>query len=439
MNRLLLVLKGACMGLADIIPGVSGGTMALVLGIYVQFINALRSVNLRWLGGLVRWARSGFRSEERARVTEPLRAIHWGFLLPLAAGIGSAIVVGSRTIPPLIENHPRVMFAFFFGLILASVALPWLQMNRRGPREYLAVLVFAAAAFLLVGNHAQPVFSWTTAQAEEDLTLEAFTRAHPSAWNPQQLFCNPGGQDGNRDLRAAVAQQDVERADQLLELCAQLIRSSDIPAVYMRLIEEHHLDRKDPRNPFNALLVPAGTPVELPRPALWFMFAAGLIAISAMLLPGISGSFILLILGAYYFILVSLKGFLDGLVTLSPSPLHTAYVTAFAAGMVIGLFSFARILGWLFDRYASITLAAMVGLMLGSLRVIWPFKLGDPAVGVVENVLPTAEDLLPGPLAAFLVGFALVSALTWVEVNARRRGQRGGIHDVHMPPEESRP
>lgn len=430
MERLILFVKGACMGLADVVPGVSGGTIALVIGIYVRFIEGIRSINARWIPGLWTWMRSGFSAAQRDAFLEPLRAIHFGFLVPLALGIATAVVIGSRLIPPLLESHPETMFAFFFGLILASTILPFLQMQRRGPREYLTIAVFAAAAWMLVGTHAQPSMAWTTASASTPMTLEAFTQAHPSAWNPQQIFCHTDAPTGNRELRAAVAAADTAHADRLLELCAALGAAVSAPAEYAALIQEHHLSRRDPLNPFNRILVPENTPVEIPRPALWFMFMVGIVAISAMLLPGISGSFILLVLGAYYFILVALKGFIDGLVTLSPSPLHTAYVLAFGLGMAVGLLSFARVLSWLFARYASLTLAAMIGLMLGCQRVIWPFKLGDPALGVVQNILPDAAMLWPGPLLGFLLGFVVVALLTRVELRARSRGRRGGIEEL---------
>src|SRR5690606_27607896 len=126
--------------------------------------------------------------------------------------------------------------------------------------------------------------------------------------------------------------------------------------------------------PYDEVIVPAGTPVRVPRPELWFVFVSGLIAICAMILPGISGSYLLLILGNYFFILNALKGFLKTAASLQLPLNQGAYVVVFCLGCGIGLLGFARVLSYLLREHAVPTLGVLVGLMIGCLRGIWPFR-----------------------------------------------------------------
>jgi len=243
---LIHALKGFCMGSADIIPGVSGGTMALILGIYERLLLAIRSFDRAWLDDLLnlRWRRA-------------LSRIDLEFLLPLVLGIFGALMFFTRVVPlpELIVTYPELVYGLFFGLIVASIVILMGEVDHYGLRE--AVITFAGA------------------------------------W-----------------IGFAVVN-----------------------------------------------LVPVATP-----DALWFIFLCGFVAISAMLLPGISGSFILLILGKYAYIIGALGDF------------NLPVIVTFCAGMAVGLVVFSRSITWLLRRYHQATLLLIKGILIGSLWIIWPFQ-----------------------------------------------------------------
>lgn len=242
----MLSAKGFCMGIADIVPGVSGGTMALILRIYVQLIEAVRSFDWPWL-------RAVFRLDIRTVFGRP----HFGFLIPLVIGIFVALMFFTRIIslPQLIEFFPEPVYGLFFGLILGSILV----------------------------------------------LLREFMHAHWQNW-----VCL---------LAGAVVGWWI----------------------------------------FN--MVPSETP-----DASWFIMLSGALAISAMLLPGISGSFILLILNKYAYIFTAI------------GQLNLSVLAPFAAGIVLGLVSFSRVISWLLRHFYSRTLAVIIGLLVASLWVIWPFQ-----------------------------------------------------------------
>jgi putative membrane protein len=279
--------RGLLMGAADIVPGVSGGTMALIVGIYERLIRSIRagaSMPLPLLRGDVAGAR------ERAREVE------WGLVLPLGLGIVTAIIVGALTIEPLLEAYPEQTRALFFGLIAASVPLPWRSMSHRSGRAVGIAAASTVAAFLLVS----------------------------------------------------------------------------IP------------------------------PATITSPALPLVFVAASIAICAMILPGISGAFLLLIMGMYQPTLQAI------------SDRDLAYVAVFVAGAVIGLGLFSKLLEWLLAHRFDVTMAVLVGLMLGSLRALWPWQ--DDDRGLLTPPADGGAVLVVVALA--LLGFAVVTAL--VKVAERR-------------------
>lgn len=423
MRYLVTLVQGLVIGLADVVPGVSGGTVALTLGMYARFINALRSLNLDWLPGLFKWIKSGFKASELSSFTEPLRRIHWSFLLPLGAGIMSAIVVGSRIIPPLMLDYPVAMFSLFFGLILASCWLPFHEMRRRGPVELLFVVIFAGLAWLFVGASAQPVMSPSSFSEQQPVRLDAFVRAHPSVYTPEEIYCPKDEPYDNHALRRAIhaESETAELAGRLDQICEDLVAAQNDPDLQYQIRVREELGRKDAGNPFNSLIVPAGLELKIPRPAHWFMFVAGFIAICAMVLPGISGSFLLLVFGVYFFLLTSLKGSVDSILRLAPNLDAISYAGIFSLGCLVGLASFARLMSWLFKRYGTITYAAMIGLMLGCLRAIWPFKAGDPGAGSVANVGPASSSELITALIFFAVGFIIVTGLTTWEISRKKQ------------------
>lgn len=265
--------QGALMGAADVVPGVSGGTMALIVGIYERLIDSIR-----------------------AAASLRLRDVEWGLVLPLAAGIVTAVALGTVVIPPLLEAFPAHLRALFMGLVAASVPIPWRRIRRRGRGELALVAVAVVAAFVLVG-------------------------------------------------------------------------------------------------------VP---PRAVADPAAWQGAAAASVAICAMILPGVSGAFLLEAMGMYEPTLQAARD------------LDVAYVAAFGVGAVVGLGAFSKLLGWLLEQRHDATMAVLVGLMVGSLRALWPWLLEDGTL-----LAPPSDGghvLLVAAMAA--VGFAFVTGL--VALGARR-------------------
>lgn len=289
---LLHYAQGLLMGGADIIPGVSGGTMALIVGIYERLVDSISDFFTAAVL-LLRGDRAGARRR--------FRDVEWRLLLPLGLGIVTAIGIGSRVIPPLMEAYPAQARGLFFGLVAASIAIPWLRIRRHGAREAALVVAAAALAFVLVG----------------------------------------------------------------------------LPA------SETH----DP---------------SLPR-----VFGSAAVAICAMILPGVSGAFLLEVMGMYEPTLRAL-GRLD-----------VVYVGVFVAGVVTGIGLFSKLLDWLLDHHHDATMAALVGLMAGSLRALWPWQGAGRAVRLPDGADPVAAVLLLG-----LLGFALVAGLTWL--GSRRLRESAG-------------
>jgi len=405
-DRAVLILKGMCMGFADVVPGVSGGTMALVLGIYTQLINAIKAVDLRFVRPLWKAVKGFFRAEARADLMREVRRAHLPWLLTLAVGIGTALVIGSRTIPTLMERYPAVMFAFFFGLVLASVSAPLRILGRVEAKHVALIVVFGLGAFLGVGESVTPPSDYRTVTVTggedgDGQTLTGIAQAGPSALPPEGIYWDPR----NEALRSAAALD----------------------------VDARGLDPKAEENPYNELVVPEGTEVHVPAPAYWFIFIAGFFAICAMVLPGISGSFILLIFGSYYFVLNALKGFLGTAAQLEFPASQAGYVVLFAVGALAGLIIMTRVLSWLLETAPGGTMASLIGLMLGSLRAIWPFKMRTGASHRLDNVWPAFEhfgNTIYFAGAAFVLGMAIVFGLTWVAgLRATTEGAEPGFED----------
>ena len=299
-ETLTLFGKGLAMGTADIIPGVSGGTVAFITGIYNHLLSAISSINLSsiWLG-------------LRGKFKEAIVKIHLKFLLVLFGGIVVAVLSTARLMHFLLVSYPVEIWSLFFGLVLASI---W-----------------------YVG------------------------RAIPT-WNIAALLSITAG--------GFFAYQVVG-------------------------------------------LIPIQTP-NSPQ----FLFFCGSIAICAMILPGLSGSFLLLILGKYQFITGALRSpFEEG---------HLEALLVFISGCLIGLFSFSRILKFCLQRFEQITMCLLTGLMIGAMRKVWPWKVvieselinGKEYVVREENILPLLDANLFMPLVMFFLG---ISAVITLEQTAHQR------------------
>lgn len=308
MSQLSLILKGGAMGVAEVIPGVSGGTIAFVTGIYERLLDAVKAFGPGLIG-----------VHRRKGLGGVWRAIDGGFLSLLLAGMAMGILIGVFGVSWLLEHYPPLIWAFFFGLIVSSI----LFMGRRiGPWRRGEAALFVLGAILAY----------------------AITTLTPASGNE----------------------------------------------------------------------------------ALWFVFLCGAIAISALMLPGISGSFMLLVLGMYQFIVQdTLKGLL---VDFSLDKL--LILTVFALGCLTGMMTMSRLLSWTFKRYRSLTLAILTGFLVGSLNKVYPWRnaedwLRDGAGRVVMaadgltpekilsevNVLPSGyegDPLVLGAILTCTLGFLVV-------------------------------
>lgn len=293
--------RGVAMGVVELVPGVSGGTMALVLGIYGDLINAI-DATFAWIG---RWLRRLLPGSGRAPARSRTPPV--SFLALLAVGMAAALLAGSHLVTELLRTARGPTYAFFCGLVLASVATPWRLMERRGPVEIAVILCAAAVSFLASG------------------------------------------------LRAA----------------------------------------------------------ESGAPGLPFLLLSGALAVAVLVLPGVSGSFVLLALGSYGYVIERVRGLTAGEIGESALPL-----AVFGVGLVAGLATATRLISWLLARHRSLTLAALTGLMLGSLRALAPFYRDGQTVPLRE-VGTLGVELLPLAAAA--------AAGAGVVILMSRAARRGGM------------
>lgn len=288
-----LFFKGMAMGAADVVPGVSGGTIAFIAGIYQELIDSLKSIN-----------HNAVKTLFTKGISAAWKEINGTFLVVLLSGIATSILSLVRLIHYLLDNFPVLLWSFFFGLIVASAIVVGRKISKWSIGVTLTFIVGVLIAFFI-----------------------------------------------NKT-----------------------------------------------------------TPAETPD-ALWFIFLSGMIAISAMILPGISGSFILLLLRKYEYVTGALKDF------------DLKVIITFALGCGVGLISFANVLSWMFKNYYNATIALLTGFMIGSLNVVWPWKnvletrINSKGVEVpfrYESVLPAnfeGENFHLLSIVCMMVGFALIVLL----------------------------
>lgn len=266
----LLFSKGFIMGAADVVPGVSGGTIAFITGIYDKLINAINSINLK-----------AFKLLFTGHIREAFSTVHTSFLIPLGLGVFISILSFARTVTWLITKYPVLVWSFFFGLIIASTVIVVRHMGKLTLKTGISFLVGAIAAWYIVN------------------------------------------------------------------------------------------------------VIPVKTPETW-----YFTIFAGAISIIAMILPGISGSFILLLLSQYERIMNAVKS------------LELSTMLLFSTGSALGILSFSRVLGWLLEKHRAITMAMLGGFMAGSLRKVWPYKnvleykiINGKQIDIkTENIIPSQFD-----------------------------------------------
>ncbi len=288
----VLVLKGMGMGAADVVPGVSGGTIAFIVGIYDELIDSIKSINLKSLQLFF-----------TGKFGEFFKSINAGFLLSVLLGIGISVFSLAKIITWLLIEHPILVWSFFFGLVLAS--------------------------------------TW-------------FVSRDIKAWNWKTIL-------------------------------------SFVVGVGV------------------AYYITVATPAETPSNLL-FIFLCGAIAICAMILPGISGSFILVLLGKYFFVMEAVK------------TLDLVIIAVFGAGACVGITSFSRVLSFALKHFRNVTLAVLTGFMFGSLNKVWPWKElvsdgGDGLMKFEQNILPNAY--VAEAVILMFVGFILVYLLEKLSASSK--------------------
>ena len=300
-----IFLRGMCMGAADVVPGVSGGTMALILGVYQRLLVAIRSFDL----ALLRLVAAG-------RFRDAAEHIDIVFLIPLGAGILAAILFFTRVVslPLLVRDHPEQIYALFFGLIVGSIVV---LLRMLGPMRW-------------------------------------------------------------RDMTCLVA------------------------------------------GTLFGLVVVTVVPFETPD-AAWFIFLSGALAICAMILPGISGSFILLLLRKYEYVFNAIGHF------------DFSVILPFALGAVSGLMLFSRLLVWMLKHHYRVTLTTIIGMLVGSLWLLWPFQARDYVLVRGKQQLVHSTPIWPAELAsgeALAVALCVIGIVTVVSIDMLARRQRATGHGL---------
>ncbi len=297
-----LYIIGMIVGAANVIPGVSGGSMAFILGIYEELLNAIREFSsprcIRLLCSF-KWK-------------EAYRTLPWPFMLVLLLGILSASALLAKPIKWMLEHELAFILAFFFGLVAASVITVLCRLAK-----FRLALIPAIAVGTAIG--------WWVAGLTEGM------QSPPETW--------------------------------------------------------------------------------------WYLVLCGAVAVCAMILPGISGSFILMLMGRYY----DIMGAISGLAALKDIAANLCTLGCFIVGIVAGLASFVQLLSWTFKRFRDLTITVLAGFMVGSLRKIWPWKVGDAMQNA--NTLPQPDRNFYIALGWLVAGFVLVLA---IELVARRFEKKHG-------------
>jgi len=275
------------MGAADVVPGVSGGTIAFISGIYEELLETINAINF-----------GVFKTLKNNGIKAAWKSINGNFIVTLFLGIGISIASLAKLISYVLEAHPILIWSFFFGLVLASILYVGKQVKSWNAGSIVSLIIGTGLAF------------WIT------------------------------------------------------------------------------------------ILPPLSSSNEL-----WFIFVSGMIAICAMILPGISGSFILLLMGSYQTVLVAVKD----------KEFYT--IVVFMLGAIMGLLSFSKVLKWMFAKYHDLTIAVLTGFLIGSLNKLWPWKINKELLYthsdgkkdfLQENVFPT--DIVGEPQVMYAVAFCILGA-----------------------------
>src|SRR5690625_1775602 len=296
-DYLLIYSKGLFMGAADVVPGVSGGTIAFITGIYEELIETIHKLDFKF-----------FKIWKKEGLLQAWKTYNLTFLLSLLLGIFTSIITFAKLILWLLETHPILVWSFFFGLILASIVYVAKQIKKWRIKDVTGLVIASILSYLIT-------------------------------------IVEPMGTTDNN----------------------------------------------------------------------FFLFFAGFIAIIAMILPGISGAFILLLIGAYAGVMGIITQLSDGLVLMDFDILGQALLKLliFGAGAIVGIKVFSNVLNWMFKHHKNLTLAVLTGFMIGALNKIWPWKevleyridsSGEKVPFLEKSILPYQYDGNPQLFLAILFG-----------------------------------
>ena len=397
MGPVALFIRGIAMGAADVVPGVSGGTIAFITGIYHQFIDSLRSLSLQPLLYLI--------SGRFGLALSALKSFHWHTLVPLGLGVALSIITLSKLVTTCMEDYPAPTYALFFGLILFSAIAPFLQIQKKSPAVLVSFALSAILAWSFVGLHPD---------SPEKRTIRADQGA--------KTLIYAGKIRTMADVTALTELRDSTHPGLSLRLFdpKDIVAENALPANAVKLNSKMELnawiEANTSEGAFNLPLVVIGEQA----PNLIWIFVSGFIAISAMVLPGLSGSFLLLFLGLYHVIFGALHGVIGALLNMlgrpsGPLQLLTGttgfgdlfIVMSFGFGVLLGLAVFSRVVAWLFERAKDLTLSALTGLMIGALRL--------PAVKISQGTNDFSEGLV-SVLATALLGAIIVLILMRIDL-----------------------
>ena len=284
MTWFLNFLRGGAVGTSEALPGISGGTVALIVRLYDDLINGAGHV----LGGIRLTLTDGLRGRGLGAAKEEFKRGQWGVVIPALLGMATFLILAIVILEPIVHNHTQIVYAAFFGLVLGSLPIPYQESRSRWKLwNYGLALLFAIAAFLLLG---------------------------------------------------------LPRVDVVI--------------------------------------------------SLWTVFLSAAVAICALVIPGLSGSFILLTFGMYEPTLTAVRS------------VDIPYILTFAAGAATGLTAFVKLLQYLLTHKRHITMVILTGLMAGSLRALWPWD---------NQALDGPETPMFGLIIAMVIGFAVVTSILWLE------------------------
>jgi len=372
------IFSGFVVGIANIIPGVSGGTLLFLLGLYERTINAINNVKPSAILTLLRSSRGKTRVSGLRRNTfmDEANVLGFPFLLRLVIGAGAAILLLSGLMKYLLENQFTNTFAFFFGLIAVSTVLSIKMLNKVRP---ILIIHFIIGAAVTVG---------ITATVDPSVNAKQKSEHYRSAFEDKN---NGGGSAAVKSVSKKNGSSTVSTKKNSSNISTNKTQSTVSTA-------KGSSDASSQRFKYTGRY----TPYEMAFGAI-----AGAIAISAMILPGLSGSLVLILLGQYYEVISAISG----LASLQLD--YFVFLTVVGLGMIFGILAFARIIKFVFERFYNGTVAVLIGLTAGSLYALWPFKKfvtmdiyekGADGIALIKNVaVQTNVNILPADLPSVLI------------------------------------